>query len=60
MADVKHEKFDLASRTFETRLIFIRELFANKYSQNNILASCIEHKLKKSFEVFLDELEYSA
>ena len=53
-------KFDLNSRTFETRLLFIKELFENKYSPNDILASCIEHKLKRSFESFLEELDYSA
>lgn len=53
-------KFNLEDRTFETRLRFIHELFSNKYSQNDILASCIEHKLQRSFESFLEELDYSA
>ena len=53
-------KFDEASRSFETRLLFVKELFENKYSQADILASCIKHKLKRSFESFLEELEYSA
>lgn len=56
----KNKKFDPEARTFETRLLFIRELFQNTYSKDDILASCIEHKLKRSFESLLEELNYSA
>lgn len=58
MQDIK--KFDPENRTFETRLLFIKELFENTYSQADILANCIQHKLDRSFESFLEELNYSS
>lgn len=60
MQDTKTQKFDLNARTFETRLLFIKELFENKYDPEDILASCIEHKLKRSLESFIEELEHSS
>ena len=50
-------KFDEASRTFETRLLFIKELFTNKYSQSDIMAHCIQHKLDESLKQYVKELE---
>ena len=52
-------KFDEASRTFETRLLFIKELFTNKYSKTQIMASCVQHKLDRSFEAYISELHKS-
>ena len=42
-------KFDKNARTFETRVTFIRDIFANKYEPIEIMAHCISYKLDKSF-----------
>lgn len=47
------------ARTFETRLQFINNLFAHKYSKTDILISCVEHKLKMSYEQYLEDLKWS-
>lgn len=52
-------KFDEASRTFETRLLFIGELFSHTYSRDQIMGSCINHKLDSSFEVYLKDVHKS-
>ena len=44
------------SRTFETRVKFINELFSETYSQDQIMASCINHKLNKSFEAYIHDI----
>lgn len=53
------EKFDEASRTFETRLEFIRDIFQNKQSQIEILASCVQYKLGVSYLQYLGDLKDS-
>lgn len=53
------EKFDEAARTFETRLQFINEIFSDTYSRDRIMASCINHKLDSSFEVYLKDIHKS-
>lgn len=53
-------KFDRDQRTFETRLIFIRDIFAEKYPPEQIMAHCIQYKLSKSFEAYLEDLKDSA
>ena len=57
MAENKRPPED--SRTFETRVKFIDELFSNTYSQDQIMASCITYKLDKSFEVYLKDIHRS-
>jgi hypothetical protein len=47
------------SRTFETRVKFINELFSETYSQDQIMASCINHKLNKSFEAYIKDIHKS-
>jgi hypothetical protein len=49
-------KFDRDSRTFETRLTFIRDIFTNKYEPIEIMAHCIQYKLDKSFTVYLKDV----
>lgn len=56
---LKNKKFDESQRTFETRLTFILELFENRYSKEEIMSSCIEHKLDRSYLKYLKELEKS-
>jgi len=58
--EYKIQKFDEAKRTFETRLLFIESIFANKYTKYDIMASCIEHKLDQSFKAYIKELENSS
>lgn len=53
------KKFDRDKRTFETRLTFIRDIFTEKFSSVDIMAHCIQHKLGKSFENYLDDLKFS-
>lgn len=49
-------KFDRDSRTFETRVSFIRDIFTNKYEPVQIMAHCIQYKLDKSYEVYLKDM----
>lgn len=54
MVNVPKEK-----RTFETRLQFILEIFENKYSAEEIFRQSIEHRLGRTYEAYLDELNQS-
>ena len=49
-------KFDRASRTFETRVSFIRDIFSNKHEPIEIMAHCIKYKLDKSYEIYLKDV----
>lgn len=49
-------KFDRDSRTFETRVSFIRDIFTNKYEPIEIMAHCVKYKLDKSFEMYLSDI----
>lgn len=49
-------KFDRDSRTFETRVSFIHDIFSNKYEPIEIMAHCIQYKLDKSYEVYLKDI----
>ena len=48
-----------SERTFESRLKFIAEIFSNTYTQDQIMASCIQHKLNKSFEAYIKDIHKS-
>lgn len=50
---------DEASRTFETRVKFIDEIFSNTYTRDQIMASCITYKLNKSFEAYIKDIHKS-
>lgn len=52
-------KFPEEDKTFETRLLFIRELFTNTYERHQIMASCINYKLGKSYEMYLKDIHRS-
>lgn len=52
-------KFPETQRTFETRIKFVRDLFNSKYHTTAIMASCIQHKLGRSFENYLQNLDQS-
>lgn len=49
-------KFDRNSRTFETRVTFIRDIFSNKFTSAEIMAHCIQYKLDKSYEMYLTDV----
>lgn len=53
------EHVDTINRTFETRLLFIQDVFSNIYDKSQIITSSINHKLKCSFETYLNEVEKS-
>ena len=48
-----------SERTFESRLKFIDEIFSNTYTQDQIMASCIQYKLNKSFEAYIKDIHKS-
>lgn len=50
---------DRADRTFESRLLFIAEIFSNKYEDYQIMASCINHKLNESYKAYVKEIHKS-
>ena len=52
-------KFDENARTFKTRLEFIRDIFQNKQSQLEIIASSIQYKLGVSYLQYLEDLKDS-
>lgn len=47
------------SRTFETRVKFIDEIFSNLYTRDQIMASCINYKLDKSFDAYIKDIHKS-
>ena len=49
-------KFDRDLRTFETRVTFIRDIFTNKYKPIEIMAHCIQYKLDKSYEIYVQDI----
>lgn len=52
-------KFDEKSRNFETRVKFINQIFTNKYAPIEIMAHCIQYKLGKSYDHYLEEVTKS-
>lgn len=46
-------------RTFETRLEYIKYIFGHKWTQEEIMKASIEHRLNRSYEKYLMELENS-
>lgn len=46
-----------ANRTFESRLLFIESVFSKKYTEDDIFKSCVEYKLRISYEQYLAEVE---
>ncbi len=49
-------KFDRTQRTFETRVLFIRDIFTNKYAPIDIMAHSIQYKLDKSYEAYFNDI----
>ena len=47
------------TRTFESRLKFINEIFTNRFERYQIMASCIKYKLNKSYQQYLKEIDRS-
>lgn len=57
--DINRIYVDRDERTFESRLQFIAAIFSNKYERHQIMASCINHKLSKSYEAYVKEIHKS-
>lgn len=53
------DKFPEELRDFETRLLFIKELFTHKFDNIDIMASCVTYKLNKSYLSYSKELDKS-
>lgn len=53
------DKFPFQLRTFETRLLFLKQIYENKFSIYDIMASCVTHKLNRSYLLYKKELEKS-
>ena len=49
-------KFDRSQRTFETCVLFIKDIFTNKYEPIEIMAHCIQYKLDKSYEAYFNDI----
>ena len=47
------------NRTFETRLEFIANIFSHPLSKTEILASSVQFKLNKTYEIYLEEVNRS-
>ena len=47
------------NRTFETRLEFIANIFSYPLSKTEILASSVQFKLNKTYEIYLEEVNRS-
>ena len=59
MLDNERDVFPREQRSFKTRLQYINEIFSNTFDQEEILKSCITHKLKCSYEDYVQSLERS-
>lgn len=57
--DVNRVYVEREDRTFESRLQFIAAIFSNKYERHQIMASCINYKLNKSYEAYIEEIHKS-
>ena len=55
------DKFDPGeeNRTFESRLQFIAGVFSKPFTKTEILTSCIQFKLNKSYEQYTEEVNNS-
>lgn len=49
---------DTKNRTFETRLLFIKELFTHTYTEEDIFKKCVQYKLKISYEQYEKNLDH--
>ena len=47
------------NRTFETRLLFIKNLFSDLFPRDKIMTSCIQFKLDTSYKEYLKEIHKS-
>jgi len=59
MTEASEKKFPESQRTFETRLLFIREIFSDLHSPEEIMAQCITHKLDRSYLRYVQSLDKS-
>lgn len=60
--DVIHKIFirpDYDLRTFETRLLFIKDIFENTFSKSDIMGRCILYKLNGTYTKYQQDLKRS-
>ena len=53
------DKFPKEQRTFETRVKFVRDVFSSKYSESQIMASCAQYKLGRSYDAYVKSIDDS-
>lgn len=61
--DIIHRVFiqpDYNLRTFETRLLFIKDLFEHTFSKSDIMGRCILYKLNGTYNKYQQDLKHSA
>lgn len=56
---MKEDKFPVDQRSLLTRLLFLQKIYSGLFTQADIMASCIAHKLDWSYLAYLDELKAS-
>jgi len=59
MVELDDSRTNKEHRTFATRVAFIRSVFMDKQSQEEILKSSITYKLNISYETYLENVENS-
>lgn len=52
----EYGKYKVELRTFETRVKFIRDIFSNKFTPEQIMANSIQYKLDASYENYIKEI----
>lgn len=60
--DIIHKVFvkpNYDTRTFESRLLFIKDLFEHTFDKVDIIGRCILHKLDVTYETAEDEVSTS-
>lgn len=50
------KRFPYEKRNFETRVSFIRDIFVSKHTAIEIMARCIQYRLGKSYESYMETL----
>lgn len=61
--DIIHKVFlkpSYDTRTFETRLLFIKNLFDHTFSRSDIMGRCILYKLESTYETYKKEVDKSS
>lgn len=60
MANERDTELTAPNRTFESKLLFINEIFSDKYPQEIILQSAIQYKLSRSAQQYDFDVNFGA